>query len=99
MSWRHAVSVKNASAPAPTKSLRLNLSFNLFLNFGHLFGVELLEERLGLLDVELRIGRFDTQEKSVDGCVLAKALYVEHGMIGHRQLVEGKHSDDCAERG
>src|SRR5580692_6792759 len=56
-------------------------AFVLLFNFGHLFGIELLEERLGLCDVELGIGRLDAQEKPVDGRA-GKTWDVEHGMIG-----------------
>src|ERR1700677_1830957 len=75
------------------------LSGVLFLNFGHLFGVELFEERFGLAHFEFRIRGLDTQEKSVDGCAFGKAFHIEHRMIGLRQFVEGQHSDDGAESG
>src|ERR1700681_4109205 len=79
------------------RTLVSGVSF-LFFNFGHLFGVKLFEERLGLRDVELGIGRLDAQEKPVDGRALGKALHIEHRMIGHRQLVEGQHPDNGAQR-
>ncbi len=44
----------------------------LFLNFGHLFGIEFLQELPGLDEVEFRIVGFDAQEKPVHRGALRK---------------------------
>ena len=45
---------------------------SLFLNFGHLFGIQFQEERPGFFAVEFRIVSLDAQKEAVDGSALGE---------------------------
>src|SRR5579871_4193051 len=91
MSCRQAVSAR--SARGTMERVR-----RLPVNFGHLLGIEFLEERLGFLRVEFRVRSLDTKEKTIYGSALGELGDIEYRMIRHRQFVHGEHSNHGAER-
>ena len=44
----------------------------LFLNFGHLFGIQFQQERPGLFAIEFRIVGLDAEKEAINGCALGE---------------------------
>src|SRR5215467_12493716 len=85
--------------PAKVSTIRAPVEMAiLFFNFGHLFGVEFLQELPRLDEIEFRIVGLDAKEKAVDGGAFGKRRYVENRMIRHREFVHRKHPDHGTER-
>src|SRR5690348_5143218 len=66
-------------------------------HIGHLERLQALQKFLCCCRIELRIARFDAQEKAPARHLL-ELRYVEDGMIGHWQAVEHQHGDQTGER-
>src|SRR5687768_17889768 len=97
MSWRQALNstsaIRSTTPPAP-RTPHPALRFDLI----DLRCPELLEERAGLVEIELGVRRFDSEEKSVLAGALGETLDVEYRVIRHRQAVEGDHPQHRRER-
>jgi hypothetical protein len=85
MSLRHALA--NSSAP------KTPISAPLGWNKRHLFSAQIAKELAGRAYAELRIGRFDAQEKLINGSPFER-LDVENGVVRLWQTIHCEHADE-----
>src|SRR5258707_6142937 len=93
MSWRQAASATQAAASVKTRG-----KMALRRNFGDSQRMKAVEERLGRIAIEFRIGRLDAEEESIARCT-GERRHVEHRVVRPRQPVQRKHADKRRQRG
>src|SRR5688572_20193786 len=86
MSCRQALSARLTQTSAA--SLRRN--------FGHSYGMQILEEPPGRVAIEPRIRRLDAEKEPV-GRRARERRHVEDGVIGLRELVQCPHAEKAAQ--
>src|SRR3954470_17866216 len=95
MDWRQdaVMATMNSSHSNDGLNVPFDLSARL-LNFVHSNWAQALQQLVDGVPIEMRIGRFNADEKSIPACQ-GKPRFVEQRMVRHRQPVESKHSQCC----
>src|SRR4051812_41031540 len=99
MDWRHDVGIvrMKSSHSKAAWDVPFDLSARL-LNFVHSNWAQPLQQFVYSIPIEMRIRRFDADEKSIPACQ-SKSGFIEQRMVRHRQPVECQHAQRCEECG